>query len=206
MTRRRSVGLRGAFSVTASLCFAGSAFAGIHTWNVNEVFSNADGSIQFVELWEADGGTGEVNIGNNGSLSSTAQNFSFGQSQVVGPTTNKYYLAATASFAALPGAPAPDVIIPAGSVPFFNTAGDTVDFGTWDSWTFGAVPTNGTNSLDRITGVGANTPTNYAGATGTVNATPAPTVPSMSHPMLWLVAAMLGASSLTLLLRKRVVA
>jgi len=206
MTRKRSAGLRGALSLAASLCFAGTALAGIHTWNVNEVFSNVDGTIQFVELWEAAGGSGEVNIGNNGSLSSTTQNFSFGQSQVVGPTTNKYYLAATAGFAALPGAPTPDVIIPAGSVPFFDTAGDTVDFGVWDSWTFGTVPTNGTDSLDRISGVGANTPTNYAGETATVNAAPAPSVPSMSHPMLWLMAALIGASSLTLLLRKRVVA
>ncbi|MFP6607219.1 MAG: hypothetical protein VCC19_11635, partial [Myxococcota bacterium] len=45
-------------------CHAGPALAGIHTWDVNEVFSNADGTIQFVELWEAAGGAGEVNVGN----------------------------------------------------------------------------------------------------------------------------------------------
>ena len=47
------------------VCPTGFALAGQHTWDVNEVFSNADGTIQFVELWEANGGTGEVNVGLN---------------------------------------------------------------------------------------------------------------------------------------------
>jgi len=59
-----------------------------------------------------------------------------------------------------------------------------VDFGVWDSWTFRTVPTNGTDSLDRISGVGANIPNNYVGETATVNAASAPSVSSMSHPML----------------------
>ena len=59
-------------------CHAGPALAGIHTWDVNEVFSNAAGTIQFVELWEAAGGATEVNVG-NGSISSNTQTFGFGQ-------------------------------------------------------------------------------------------------------------------------------
>ena len=65
-------------------------------------------------------------------------------------------------------------------MPFFATAGDTVAFGGFDSWIFGAVPTNGTDSLDRLTGVGPNSPTNYTGATGSVNANPPPGVPASS--------------------------
>lgn len=206
MTRTRSIGLRGCFGIAACLFGASAASAGIHTWDVNEVFSNADGSIQFVELWESEAGSGEINVG-NGSISSNTQNFAFGQGQVVGPTTNKYYLLATAGFAALPGAPAPDAIIPAGSLPFFNTAGDTVSFAVYDDWTFGTVPTNGTDALDRVSGVGPNSPTNYAGVTGSVNASPPPaSVPSMSHPALWLIVTLILVSSLTMTLRKRLVA
>jgi hypothetical protein len=160
-----------------------ASLAGIHTWDVREVFSNSDGTIQFVELWEADGGPSEVGVG-NGGLSSNTKSFSFGNGPVAPPTTHKFYLLGTAAFAALPGAPPPDKIIPAGSVPFFNKNGDTVSFLGFDSWNFGAVPTNGTQSLDRINGVQTNSPTNYAGQTGSVNASPGPSVPMLPAPMV----------------------
>lgn len=168
---------------TAFLFFtlhAGVALAGIHTWDVNEVFSNADGTIQFVELWEANGTAGETGVG-NGTITSNTQSHSFGNGAVAGPTTNKYYLIATQGFADLPGAPTPDEIIPAGKIPFFNVAGDTVAFGGFDSWAFGAVPTGGTQSLHKLTGQGVNSPTNYAGVTGSVDASPAgPTIPVLA--------------------------
>jgi hypothetical protein len=166
----------------ALVLYPSAALAGIHTWDVREVFSNADGTIQFVELWESAGGNFETGVG-TGSMSSNTQSFAIGAGAVAPPTGFKFYLLGTAAFAALPGAPTPDAIIPAGSVPFFNTAGDTVSFVGWDSWAFGAVPTNGTDSLDRLTGVGANSPTNYAGVTGSVDASPAE-VPSVSLPVL----------------------
>jgi len=50
-------------------CFAGlsilgapQARAGAHTWDVQEIFSNAAGTIQFVELFEANGTANEVNV------------------------------------------------------------------------------------------------------------------------------------------------
>jgi hypothetical protein len=130
------------FSVLFSMLAGGTASAGQHTWDVNEVFSNSDGTIQFVELEEVNGTPNETGVIDE-TLSSDA----------------------TQGFADLPGAPTPDVIIPAGSVPFINTAGDTIDYSIYDSWTFGAIPTNGIDSLDRTSGVGASTPTNYAGET-----------------------------------------
>lgn len=178
------------------LLAASSADAGIHTWDVHEVFSNADGSIQYVELWEANGGAGEVNVG-NGTISSNAQSFSFGQGAVAAPTSNKFYLVATQSFADLPGAPVPDAIIPSGKVPFFDPSGDTVAFGSFDSWALGVVPTNGTDALNRTGGVVVNAPTNYAGTQGSVDASPpAAEVPSLSNPALVGVAAILLAAAL----------
>ena len=157
---------------------ASIASAGIHTWDVREVFSNASGTIQYIELFDAGAGGLEVGVG-NGSLTSVGQSHTWANGAVAPPTNGKSYLIASASFAALPGAPTPDVIIPANKLPFFNVNGDTIGFAGVNSWAFGAVPTNGTNSLNRITGVGANTPKNYAGTQGNVNAAPPP-VPSAS--------------------------
>lgn len=169
---------------------AGSAWAGAHTWDVNEVFSNADGTIQFVELRENAGTPNETGVGNQ-TLSSNTQSFAMGAGSVVGPTSNRHFLIATPDFAALPGAPTPDVLIPPGSIPFFASTGDTVSYGAIDSWTFGVVPTNGTDSLDRTSGVGANSPTNYAGATGSVDASPSPPAVPAGSATTWVATVLL---------------
>jgi len=169
-------------TVGLMLLHAASASAGIHTWDVVEVFSSADGSIQYVRLLDRGTTGGETGVGSS-SISSSLTSFSWTGS-VTPPTNGRSFLIATAAFAALPGAPAPDVIIPPTSTPFFNTAGDSVTFAAVDGLTFGAVPTNGVDSLTETspTGpqvVGVNTPENYAGVTGTVDARP-PSVPSVS--------------------------
>lgn len=181
-----SAGLVAALSLSASV-----ATAGIHTWDVKEVFTNASGTIQYIELIErqANGVGAELGVGAS-SITSNSKSHSWSGVTITAPTGQKSFLIASASFAALPGAPTPNVIIPAGSMPFFNPAGDTITFaGGIDAWTFGAVPTNGTNSLDRDLGVGTNTPKNYAGNTGTVNANPAP-VPTASF---WMTAGLVSA-------------
>ena len=164
------------------LGWTGSASAGVHTWDVVEVFSDATGNIQYVELQDvglAPGG--EVNIG-NATIASTTQSHAIGNGPVTAPTAGKSYLIATPGFAALSGAPTPDEILPAGVVPFFATSGDTITVGI-DSHTFGTVPTDGVNALTRAGATVTNTPTNYAGTSGTVNAAaPPPSVPLTSWP------------------------
>ena len=187
LAARLSLGLASA----ASLFGASVASAGIHTWRVKEVFSNASGTIQFVELIEsqAAGAGAELGVAAT-SITSNLKSTNWSGATVTTPTGQKSFLIASATFAALPGAPTPDAIIPVGSMPFFNPAGDTITFaGGIDSWTFGAVPTNGVNSLDRATGAGTNSPKNRLGATGTVNAAPAP-VPSVSF---WMAAGLVSA-------------
>ena len=147
------------------------ARAGIHTWDVSEVFSNFDGSIQFVELREGGGGNGEVGV-SQGTISSNLRPAGY---HWVGPavtnTSFKYYLVATQSFANLPNAPTPDAIIPPASIPFFTLAGDSVSFVVYDTCTFGAVPTDGTSSYDCLAHTtGLNSPTNYAGDSHAVDA------------------------------------
>jgi hypothetical protein len=94
-----------------------AAWAGQHTWDVSEVFSNADGTIQFVELKENNGGNTEGGVG-NGQITSNAKVFAWSNGAVAN-TANKYYLVATQSFADLPGAPTPDAIMSPGVLPFF---------------------------------------------------------------------------------------
>jgi len=165
------------WALLAGLAVAAPAGAGIHTWDVSEVFSNADGSVQFIELEETAGGAGETGVG-NGSISSNSESHSWSNGAVAAPTSDRFYLIATAAFAALPGAPTPDVILPAGVVPFFSAAGDTVAFGGFDSCAVPAIPTDGTTAYDCLAaGTALNSPTNYAGDVGSVDAgaPPAPT-------------------------------
>ena len=117
-------------------------------------------------------GGGELGVG-NGSLSSSLHSITWANGLVTAPTNGKSYLIATAAFAALPGAPVPDVIIPTANVPFFDLAGDTIAFGGFDTLIVPApVPTNGTDSYTDLIGVGPNTPKIHAGTEGSVNAAP----------------------------------
>ena len=90
---------------------------------------------------------------------------------------------ATAAFAALAGAPTPDAIIPAGSIPFFTAASDVVAFGGFDSLAVTGAPTDGVNSYGVGAVVAVNSPTNYAGASGSVNAAPPPATPARTLNM-----------------------
>lgn len=159
---------------------ADPALAGSHTWDVNEVFSDATGNIQFIELVEANGTPGETGVAGH-TMTTNSKNFVIPGSPLTPPTSNRFFLMATTQFAALPGAPAPDAIIPAGVLPaFFSTSGDTITYVPWDSLTFGALPTDGTTSLNRNLTTGLNSPTNYAGVTGSVDASQPTAIPTLS--------------------------
>ncbi len=149
------------------MLYQAPALSGGHTWDVNEVFSNADGTIQFIELKETGGGNFETATAGH-QVTSATSSFTL-TANSPSPTGFKHILLGTAAFAALPGAPTPNYIIPSN---FFSLTGDTMSYVPFDVWTIGAVPTDGVKSLNRTGGVLDNSPTNYAGQTGTVNAAP----------------------------------
>jgi hypothetical protein len=155
------------------LLVASPAHAKNHLWRFTEVFSNAAGNIQFIEMQECCGADEETEMSATSITSNTATyNFA---NDLVGPTGHRWLLVATQGFAHLPGAPAPDYIMPDR---FFNPAGDTLRYrGVTDLIQFaaGQLPTDGVDSIQRdlqtgTTTVGANTPINFANQTGTVNA------------------------------------
>lgn len=173
-----SMGKRLVLGLVLVIALPGVVWGGQHTWDVNELFSNADGTIQFIELREANGTPNELGLPGKVMHSTGSTDFTIVGAALESPSANKLYLIATQSFADLPGAPTPDAIIPAGLMPFwFGADGGTVTYHIYDSLAYGAgeLPTDGINSLNEPSNtVAANSPTNYAGETGSVDASSPP--------------------------------
>ena len=136
-----------------------------HLFHINEVYSNANGTVQFIEfvgdddfqdLW-----AGHSVISSNGVNTNT---YTITTNLRSSATTGKSVLVATQGFADL-GIVTPDYIIPNG---FLFAGGGTVSFPGMDSLTYAALPNNGTSSINRSGTIGVSSPTNFAGATGTV--------------------------------------
>ncbi len=159
--------------------------AGSHLWRINEVFSNTDGTVQFIELHEILNAQREWFLTHCWFESADTGNVFRFPDDLTEPTGLKYLLLATEAFAAIPGAPTPDYIIPDG---FFSIDGDTLWYGrtrNYDNFVFepGELPTDGINSI-QITEyapnnvlpdefeTGVNSPTNFAGDTGTIEVIP----------------------------------
>ncbi|MCA9292091.1 MAG: hypothetical protein KDA25_13245 [Phycisphaerales bacterium] len=150
------------------------ASAGSHLWDFSQVFSNADGTVQFIELHEVTGANGETQLAGKSIFSDvTGNQFTF-PTNLQPPTGFKYLLLATQDYADLPGAPTPDFIIPAG---FFAAGGDVLRYHVYDTWSIpaGAVPLDCVHSLTRHQGAAVNFATNFAGASGSVDPCPCPT-------------------------------
>lgn len=160
------------------------AHAKSHLWRFTEFYSNASGTVQFIEMWNighvpSETGTATVPIDTD------ANRFIF-PTDLVGDTTDKYMLLATAGFASLPGAVAPDFILPDN---FFATDGDHLRYNTIiHVVNLPFVPVDGINSIDPELGVALNSPTNFAGEMGQIDLSPAvPAAPGWLLPVAGLV-------------------
>jgi glucose/arabinose dehydrogenase len=167
MKRFKKLMVIGAVMAIAVLAMSvNQAQALVHLWDIHEIFSNDDGTIQFIEMFNNTSFTGEGALSFT-SFTTNANVYNF-PSNLVGNTAFKKFLMATSGFAALPGAPTPDYIIPDN---FFNVNGDTLTFvGGPDVVTFGpgVLPTDGVLSMDDNLTTGINSPTNFAGVTAKV--------------------------------------
>lgn len=156
-----------------ALAGATAAQAGHHRWDFTEIFSTADGSAQFIELFSAN--SGEAGLGPF-TITAGANTFNF-VTNLPGDTLNTWVLIATSNFAGLPGGVTPDYILPAS---FFSTAGGTLNYASGaDVWNYPAVPTDGLKALQRDGSSAVNSPTNFAGVSGSVNLSPPP-VPALT--------------------------
>jgi hypothetical protein len=159
-----------------------------HLWIVNELFSNVDGTIQFIELHECCGSATETQLSGK-NVFSQSHSYTF-SSNLTGNTAHRYLLLATAGFAALSGAPTPDYIIPDN---FFSINGDSLRWFVYPnatvSFTAGQLPLDGVSSLNHDLTTGVNSPTNWAGQSGSIAVTGAPAL-----PLTWLVTLVAGAA------------
>jgi len=166
-----------------SIVAARPVLAASHQWRFNELFTNGDGTIQFVEMQECCGFTMETNLSSKWILAVHANHKYTFRSNLTGNTANKYLLLATQGFADTPGAPAPDIIIPNGFLP---TNGDTLEYWQYPDATrgFGVLPMDGKTALevgpgpdgvsdtdDDVYAPAVNSPTNYSGETGSIDLT-----------------------------------
>lgn len=175
--------------VAGAILVSALSFRGVnaasHLWRITEVFSNSDGTVQFVELHEILGSQSEFFITHCWFESIATGNVFRFPRDLTEPTGNRYLLLGTQGFADLPAAPAPDFIIPDG---FFAVDGDTLWYGpaqNYDNFVFdpGDLPMDGVNSI-QVTRYAPNTvarddfkidvnsPTNFAGETGSIELRP----------------------------------
>lgn len=124
-----------AFALYLVIPFIQNAKAGVHEWDINEVYSNEDGTIQFIELANHLGpGCDSEHFFNGDAFSSNSNVYPYPANLPSSDTCGKKVLLATAGFAALAGAPAPDFVIPD---QFFDPTGDSINHASFDFISFG---------------------------------------------------------------------
>jgi len=153
-----------------TLLWTSSAHAAFHLYDIREIYSNADGSVQFVELFTATNGQqsldGHTVVASQGGNTNT---FAFVGSGPT-PTGNRPLLLATSGFAAACGI-TPDYIL---ADNFLFDPDGSVEFGPGvDTVAYTSLPLDGVTSLNFPGATSAtNSPENFAGATCSLTATP----------------------------------
>ena len=158
-----------------------SARASFHLWTINEIYSNADGTVQFIELTALAGGQ-EFVSGHALSATSGGVTHTYNVTKdLPGDSAGRRFLFGTAGFAAL-GLVQPDYIIPNG---FIFPGGGTINWADSDIWTHAALPLDGELSLNRSGASGSNSPTNFAGVSGRIQGAGAPLVVPSFQGLWW---------------------
>jgi hypothetical protein len=165
------------FSVLA----APAAWASFDFFQIEEIFSNADGTVQYVVLHEVAGMNGENFLAGHTFISTsggTTQTFTFPTNLPGGmqgpygegpsPTAFARVLIATQGFAQL-GLVTPDYVIPNGFIPLAN---GTINYAGVDQVSYTALPTDGASAVNRSGMTLQNLATNFAGQSGSVTAAP----------------------------------
>jgi hypothetical protein len=179
--------------MAAALIYAApGALASYHSFQIEQLYSNADGTVQFIVLHESAGFSGEEFLTGH-TLTSThagvTKTFTFPNDLPSDSTAGRRVLIATQAFATLglatnagygepppspPPPPAmgpvtPDYVIPNGFLP---TDGGTINYADVDILTYASLPTDGTNALLRSGSISPNVATNFAGSSAMVPAFP----------------------------------
>ncbi|HEY7902624.1 MAG TPA: hypothetical protein VIH36_04170 [Casimicrobiaceae bacterium] len=149
-----------------------SAEATFHLWQIDEVYSNASGTVQYIEFTTTAAGQEflaghaiNVSTGSSMYMPSMATAFTF-TSDLPGDSANHHFLVATQGFASL-GIVAPDYVVPNG---FLLLPAATINYAGVDSVTYASLPSDGTHAINRTGTEVVNSPTNFAGQSGSLPA------------------------------------
>lgn len=162
-----------ALGLATAMLSAAPASASFHDWDIEEAFSNADGTIQFIELYTDSLSQQFLNnhsiqvLGDAGVIATYVFIGDLGSG-----TAGRSFLIGTQGLADLPDGVTPDYIVPDDFIDVLLAL--SLNFGpNQDTFSLDGLPLDGLNSLDFAGETGAATPTNYAGEVGMV---PEPTV------------------------------
>ncbi|MFM1896124.1 MAG: hypothetical protein RLZZ385_1198 [Pseudomonadota bacterium] len=138
-------------------------------WKFNEVFSNGDGSVQYIEMTSATSGQGQLQaLTLVSSSTDKTSTFTFDR-DLSGAVAGSHLLLATPAFTEITGV-TPDFTIPRGFIP---VAGGSLDFAnSTDSLTItrGAMPLNGLQAMNGNGEPVTGSPMNFSGLSATVAA------------------------------------
>lgn len=154
---------------------AHGAAAAVTTFAIDEIFSNADGSLQYVVLREAAGQSGADDwAGRTLTVrrGPVFHAFTFPANLPGGATAGRRVLVASEGLAQL-GIIAPDFVV---ADRFLAADGGTLDFAGVDSVTYAALPHDGTTAVTRAGASRPSAPVNFAGSSATVPLAPATAV------------------------------
>ena len=143
-----------------------SSFAVFHLWNISEIYSNDDGSVQYIELFTQASGQQFVSGHDINSLeqdNSTRATFTFPTNSPAG-TSGRHLLLATSGFSDVAGVN-PDFTIPEN---FLSLAGGTVQFVGAGMLAFGVFPSDSSLAIQNDGSVATASPTNFAGVVGSI--------------------------------------
>jgi hypothetical protein len=170
--------------LTILLLATSAALANFHTFRIEQIYSNADGTVQFVVMHEAFSTNGEnlwmnqVLTGNDGM---STKSFTFPSNLPSSNTAGRRVLIATPGFAAL-GLVTPDFLIPSGFLPRGNGTINTVNFAGVDHVDYASLPADSSKAIDHSAAPVPNVATNFAGLSGSIAGPAIAFVPSVG---LW---------------------
>jgi hypothetical protein len=171
-------------ALVTALAFAPGAQAAFHLWQIEQVFSNADRTVQFIVMHESSGASGERFLQGHSFRSThdgVTNTFPFPNNLPNVSTAGKRFLIATQGFANL-GILAPDYVVPNG---FLGTGAGSLNFADVDFFNYPSLPTDGTTAINRSGQSIPNVATNFAGQSASVTAAPPPQVFGNFQGLWW---------------------
>jgi len=150
------------------LLLASGARASFHTWKINEIYSNADGSVQFIELRESLGLNGENLLANHfiQCVSGNLTNSFIFPTNLPSNTASKTFVIGTANLSSIPGGLTPNYVF-TNIGRFLFAGGGALNYAGFDSVSYASLPSDGTASLVRsgssMVFSANNSPVNFAG-------------------------------------------